>query len=343
MSRNKDIVLCFLFLLGSIAVSSPSFSQITLQNTQIRGFIDALTTVQKDKVSFGFGEQDLFITSEITDRFSFLGECVFKYTPSTPTEFSVSIERVVMKYNIAGNHNLLLGKHHTPLNYWNDTYHHGRVFFPTIYRPLLFDANIIPLHTIGVSLQGHDLGKAKFGYDVMVGNGIGSPDVTDNDKPKSVSLAMHIKPVKNLRLGLSWYHDIISKGAELHDNTIVNWKVKQNLFTPSVAYFGPRAELLAESTFGTNHTDTTGSRHTIAYYVYGGVKINEKWVPYVRFDQLHFQEGEILFHKNNTTSIVAGIPYNISYLAVVKLEFQHQTFEHGADLNRLTAQVAVGF
>jgi len=58
---------------------------------QIRVLLNALTTLQDGKVSFGFGEQDLFITSELNDRLSFLGESVFKYTPSTPTEFSVSM------------------------------------------------------------------------------------------------------------------------------------------------------------------------------------------------------------------------------------------------------------
>src|ERR1700712_3459435 len=77
------------------------------QRTQIRGFIDALTTLQNNKVSFGFGEQDLFITSELNDRLSFLGESVFKYDEHSSTEFSVSIERIVLKYNLKGNHNII--------------------------------------------------------------------------------------------------------------------------------------------------------------------------------------------------------------------------------------------
>jgi hypothetical protein len=326
-------------VLASLCLSITSYSQ----NTQIRGFIDALTTVQNSKTSFGFGEQDLFITSELNDRFSFLGESVFKFAPTSPTNFSVSIERVVIKYNIAGNHNLLIGKHHTPLNYWNDTYHHGRVFFPTIYRPLLFDANIIPLHTVGASLQGHDLGKLKFGYDFMIGNGLGSTDVLDNDKMKSVSLAVHIKPVDQLRIGFSYYNDVISKGATVHDGQITNWKINQHLYTGSIAYFGDKFELLAEGTLGTNHTDTTGTKQTLASYLYTGYKIKEKWVPYVRVDQLHFQEGEIFYHSNNTTSIIGGLRYNINYLTVIKVEYQHQHFKVGGNVNKFTAQVAIGF
>ncbi|MCW3118756.1 MAG: hypothetical protein JWM28_2838 [Chitinophagaceae bacterium] len=333
---RKVYFILLLFLTGFC------FSSSFAQTTQIRGFIDGLVSYQKGKASFGFGEQDLFITSELHDRISFLGESVFKYTPSSPTEFSVSIERVVIKYNLAGNHNLLIGKHHTPLNYWNDTYHHGRVFFPTIERPLLFAANIIPLHTTGASVQGHDLGKLKFGYDFMVGNGLGSGEVSDNDKNKSVTAAIHIKPVDKLRLGISYYHDVISKGADVHGK-IIDWRVDQTLLSGSVAYFGKKFELLAEGTLGINKTDTTGSRQTLASYLYTGYRITEKVTPYIRLDNLNFQEGEIYFNKDNTTSIVAGIRYSLNYLAVVKLEYQHQHSAVQGNIDKVTAQFAIGF
>jgi len=312
------------------------------QDTQIKGFIGVLATYDKNKVSFGFDEQDLFITSVINDRVSFLGESVFKYTPSTPTEFSVSIERVIIKYNIHGNHNLILGKVHTPLNYWNDSYHHGRVFYPTIDRPLLFAANIIPLHTVGIGVQGFDLGKTRFGYDLFVGNGLGSSEILDNDKNKSVTVAIHIKPAERLRLGISWYYDVIAKGASVHDRTI-NWKVKQHLFSASISRFGKKFEILAESTAGINHTDTTGSRTTFASYIYTGYKVTNKIIPYLRFDNIDYQRGEIYYDKSNTTSIVAGIRYEINYLAVVKLEYQYQHSEFSDDINKVTAQFAIGF
>jgi len=305
--------------------------------------MDLSTSLEDNKVSFGFGEQDLFITSELSDRFSFLGESVFKFTPSTPTTFSVSIERVIVKYNFSGNHNLLIGKHHTPINYWNDTYHHGRVFFPTIDRPLMFEYDIIPLHTTGVSLQGQNLGEVKFGYDLMIGNGLGSQDVLDNNKRKSITAAVHIKPAEGLRIGFSWYNDVMSAGSKTHGGKLINWDVTQNLYSPSIAYFGNKVEVLAESTIAINHTDTTGTKQTFTGYLYAGYKIKERLVPYIRLDRLHFQEGEILFDKNNTTSIVGGIRYNINYLTVVKLEYQYEQTELEGDTNKLTFQIAIGF
>jgi hypothetical protein len=63
----------------------------------------------------------------------------------------------------------------------------------------------------------------------------------------------------------------------------------------------------------------------------------------VRFDRLHFQEGEILFDKNNTTSIIGGIRYEFSYLIVAKLEYQNLHSDAKTDVNKLTFQLAVGF
>src|ERR1043166_1419295 len=93
ISATVFLILCLLCTKNSSA-----------QKTVIRGFADVTSTLQDNKLGFGLGEQDLFITSELTDRISFLGESVFKYSVSSATSFNVSIERIVIKYNFYGNH-----------------------------------------------------------------------------------------------------------------------------------------------------------------------------------------------------------------------------------------------
>lgn len=327
---------CFTFFIASV-----SFGQYLSQSTQIRGFVDVTGGYNK-KTSFGFGEQDLFITSAVTDRISFLGETVFKYDSTENTEFAISVERVIITYNLKDNHNLVMGKVHTPLNYWNDTYHHGRVLFPTIDRPLLFSSRIIPLHTTGVGLEGREIGRLKFGYNLFVGNGLGSSEVSDNDKDKSVTAAFHIKPAERLRLGLSYYYDAIADSADVH-GMVMEHAVKQHLVSASVARFGKKFEFLSEATMGMNHTDSTGTKNTFAGYAYAGYKIKEKYVPYLRYDNIKYQDGEMYYMKNDMQSFVAGIRYEISYLAVVKLEYQHIDYEMGDNVDKLTVQFAIGF
>lgn len=335
-----------------------SIQRSAAQRTQIRGFVDAYTYYQNGRVNFGLGEQDLFITSEINERLSFLGETVFKYSFDSPTNFDLSIERIILKYNYAGNHSVLIGKHHTPVNYWNDTYHHGRVFFPTIDRPLLFSQGIIPLHTTGVSLQGQNLGQLRFGYDVMVGNGLGAGDIADNNVFKSLTIAVHIKPKDGLRIGASIYHDVISKGSITHNHsggisTRALTKINQNLMTASIAYndsiFSKKYELLVESTMAVNKSDSLGVQNTMASYAYAGIRLTDKIIPYVRIDNIHYRNKEVYFSNNNVQSFVGGLRYELNYLAVLKLEYQHtneyqytQTLT-SEDSDKIIFQIAVGF
>ena len=336
-----------LFTLLIVGLTLCSVHQSFAQRTQIRGFVDALTYYQAGKLNFGLGEQDLFITSELNERLSFLGETVFKYSADSPTLFDISIERIIMKYNYAGNHSVLIGKHHTPVNYWNDTYHHGRVFFPTIERPLVFSEGIIPLHTTGISLQGQNLGNIRFGYDLMLGNGLGSSDLADNDRFKSITAAVHIKPADGLRLGASFYHDVISGGSVVHNHAgtspTITSQVNQNLVTGSVAYFSKKYELLVESTMAMNKSDSLGMQNTIATYAYAGLKVTEKFVPYIRYDNIQYKNKEVFFSNNNAQSFIGGLRYEINYLAVLKLEYQYTKRQLSTDTDKLTLQLAIGF
>lgn len=326
-----SFLICFLFTFQLIA-----------QRTQIKGFVAVDTYLEDGKVSFGLGEQDLFITSELNDNFSFLGETVFKYSPNSPTKFNVSVERIIINYNYLGNHNVLIGKHHTPINYWNDTYHHGRVFFPTIGRPLLFDANIIPIHTTGLEFMGLNLGKLKFGYNFLIGNGIGSSDVTDNDKYKSITAAVHIKPKDKMQVGLSFYSDVLSEGTVEH-GLIIPEKINQQLYTGTVAHFGSKFEFLAEGTFAANRAESTGIVNSFSSYLYSGVRLNEKLVPYIRLDYLDFQDEEIYFDNEDTFSFLAGLRYEINFLIVVKMEYQHVEKDAAGNRDIFNTQIAIGF
>ena len=86
------------------------------------------------------------------------------------------MERARLKYEFREWLSVIVGKMHTPVNYWNDVYHHGRLFFPTIDRPRSFGTHV-PIHTLGLRLQGQNIGKLRFGYDLVIGNGMSSNDV----------------------------------------------------------------------------------------------------------------------------------------------------------------------
>ena len=340
MKSNKIATAIMLIFLFSGNMSSA-------QDTKIMGFVDVLSFYKDDKLNFAFGEQDLFITSELNDKISFLGETVFKFDASSGTNFSLSVERVIIRYNIKGNHYLLLGKHHTPINYWNDSYHHGRVFFPNIYRPLLFQDFMIPVHTTGISIQGLNLTKLNFGYDIMIGNGIGSGDLSDNDDNKSITAAVHIKPFDGFRAGGSFYYDKVSAGVEGHHGSHTTGDdipaFTQMIYSGSLSYFKNNFELLSEASFVNNEFDSLGTFTSFGSYVHAGYRVTPKLIPYVRYDVVDYDGKDKWFGGNSRQSFIAGARYEFSYLAVLKGEFQQTMPEIGDNSNMVTLQFAIGF
>jgi hypothetical protein len=336
MPLKTAVFLKLLFVFLSMLFSR----QAGAQNTQIRGFADVNAGVGSNGLSYSLGEQDLFITSSISDRLSFLGETIFKYSPTSSTKFSASVERIIFNYSLYGNHSLIAGKIHSPINYWNDVYHHGRVFFPTIDRPLLFDSTVIPLHSLGTGFQGRDLGSLKFGYNLFLANGLGSGEILDNNRYKSLTAALWFKPLKNMRIGLSWYHDVISSNSMVHSMRYA-MKTTQDLLTFSVANFGKNWEFLLESTSGFDR-DSAGTSQTMASYAYLGYRIKDKIIPYGRYDYLQYHGGNHMARKD-VDKLVLGLRYQLNYLAVVKLEFQAvRRMGEKAD-QKVLAQIAVGF
>lgn len=331
-----------------LAVLFFSANVVFAQQTIIKGFVavDAQYDGTFEKYYFNLGEQDLFITSELSDKISFLGESVFKFDNASTSKFSIGIERIVIKYNYWRNHNFLIGKHHTPINYWNDTYHHGRVFFPTVFRPEIFNSEIIPLHTLGPSLQGSNLTKIKLGYDILVGNGIGAHDgLPDINKAKSITAAIHAKPIDGMRIGFSYYYDEISpktkKGGDTSKTTSF---VYQTLYSGSIAYFKNAFEFLAEATYAYNkaqYNDTT--KITMGYYVYAGYRW-KKLVSYVRYDQIDYTDRDPYYGGANITVFTGGLRYEINYLAVVKLEYQYKEWSGLSKTQEfVNFQFAIGF
>ncbi len=349
--KKKSLIMKAVCIVAMFCwTSSKCICQIT-QSLIMRGYASITATYQNDTSNFGLGEQVLFFTSQISDRTTILAESVFKFSPGSPTSYNVSIERIILKSNIFGNHNLLIGKQHTPVSYWNYTYHHGVVFSPTIDRPLFFAAEIIPLHTTGIGLQAANLTQYKIGYDFLVGNGIGASEVKDNDKRKSITAAFRLHPIptgigKELTLGMCYYNDVIARGAKMHDGSINHYKTNQQIGTASFSYFGSHFEGIAEGIAEYNHTDTMGTQKTTAGYLYAGIRFSDtsKLVPYLKADYIHYEKGEI-FHMDgsNVFSLIAGIRYEINYLSVLKLEFQHSNNDLTGAANKVALQWSVGF
>lgn len=297
--RGVALATVAMCLLGAL-------QQADAQTTfQMFGHLEAVAEQDGDENYSGFaiGEHDFFVTSELTDRISFLSEMVIN-PQGGAGGFSASIERVRLAFNYTGNHYFIVGKMHTPVNYWNDRFHHGRYLFPTIDRPQSF-SHIIPIHTLGFRLQGQNLGDLRFGYDVVVGNGLSSNDKGDDGWQKSITTACHIKPWEGSRIGASYYRDVIfdntvsSHGGHggAHSHGVYDGDVNVNLLAVSAGYANTTWEMLYEYSISMqSYPDSAGAANSSTYatYLYVGRRLsNQNDVLYGLVDWMEIPEEDL--------------------------------------------------
>ena len=334
--KNKLLLLLPL----SFMIAGDLFGQ---SNFQVNGFghIEYELYYKPDneqyESSFKLGEHDLFVSGRLNKKLSFLSEVVVRPDSKTSTGFGVSIERAFMKYNYKGEHSLIVGKVHTPLNYWNDVYHHGRIFFPTIDRPLNFDY-FMPIHVLGVRASGQNLGRLSFGYDLQIGNSMESTDFGSDNILFSYLASAHIKPVEGMRLMAGYYYDYLPNnhhgphahsGANHNDN--YHDALATNQFCASVAYFGSRWEFLNEAALVINRTDSLGQANNFSNYTYLGYKIKDKYVPFVMLDYLHIAPNDL--HVNPQSGMKFSLGFRWEFDPKCNLKIQLEKYGKAPDVH----------
>ncbi len=346
-----------------ILVALLCFSALRAQrpNTQFNGFGHVEYSMDyTDHLDsyFILGEHDFFVTSRLTDKISFLGEYVIRFNSGSNTTFLPSIERSFVKFNYKNNHNLIVGKIHTPINYWNDVYHHGRLFFPTIDRPTSF-SYLVPLHTLGLQFQGQNLGKLKFGYDVVIGNGIASSDVFNDNVDLAYTVAFHIKPKEGMRLGASYYRDFLDNNTSGvhsgHAGAKPNYSGPRykgplhfSLYSLSLANFTDTWEFLNEFNFNQTRTDSLGTANNLSNFLYAGYRIKEKHIPFVKMDYMDIAMNDLYNHPFRVNKVALGYRHEFSPFVNIKAQLEFYRYsKHNTSLpTKLTAlevQLAYGF
>src|SRR6202007_814458 len=147
---------------------------------RIRGFSDVNlrgSTLKGDPTSttaFSLGQVNLFVTSDVSDKFKFLSEVVFE--AGRDNVLVVDIERMLLTYNFNDYLNVSVGRYHTAIGYYNTAYHHSTWFQTATGRPFLFNfedqGGILPIHNVGASITGKvPSGTLGLHYVAEVANG----------------------------------------------------------------------------------------------------------------------------------------------------------------------------
>ena len=306
--------------------------------------------------SFQAGEFDLFITSKLSERLSFLAEVVLG--PDDTNEFGVDIERYQLTYRVNRYFSASAGRFHTSIGYYNTAYHHGNWLSTAEGRPIMYlfedSGGVLPVHMVGLTLSGEVPNMEKLGLNWIaeIGNGLSSnPIGTESVQNfysdrnyKATNLAFFIKPqpLPGWQIGGSWYHDGINPSQAQSPLSIP--EIRQNIESAYVVYFSSNWEFMTEGVLLSNHVMGTSEpfRSPMAYTqiarAFGIYK------PYFRYQYVRDNVNDpINLLKGTYYGPSAGIRIDFATYAAFKLQFNHLYQSGQLAGNGLNAQIAFAF
>src|SRR4029077_14354761 len=295
---------------------------------QLRGFgdVDFSATDQKGTTSgFNLGQLDLHLASALSHKVTYFGEITFN---AHPTDYTVEVERSIIRYDYNDYFKLSFGRYHTPIGYWNTAFHHGAWLQTTISRPdmIQIGGTFIPVHFVGFLTEGNiPSGGAGLSYNVGVGNGRGSMisrpgDAGDNNNNRAWVANIYSRPRRfyGLQMGASIYRDKINfMGRDFREwitGAHLVWTKETPEFLAEVVNVNHRQEL------------TDIATNSQAFYVQVGYRLPwfERTVkPYYRFEYTHTPLSEEVFTNQDLVGSIIGARYDISNYAAFKAEYRY--------------------
>lgn len=315
----------------------------------IRGFtdIDFAQTDHDEAVPNGFsiGQFVLHLSSSLGHKVSFFGETSFTARSNT---YTVEVERVILRYDYNDHFKISVGRYHTPINYWNTTYHHGLWLQTTIDRPDMIKGGgtFQPVHFVGLLAEGlltsPTLG---LGYNAGVGNGRGeiisrAGDAGDANTNRAWVGKLYSRPAAlyGLELGTAVYHDLVPVADTPGSPELIA--------SAYVALTRETPEVIAEFSHVRHHDQTSNlDYNSHAFYVQVASRLPNapKWKPYARFERLKGDADDPVFGALDSTISTAGVRYELTDLAALKGEYRHTKRIGEPYVNGVYAQVAFTF
>ncbi len=330
---------------------------------RIRGFGDINfhgDNQKGDNTAFTLGQLNLFVTSDISDKFKFLGEIVFEGGPDNiygrtrgPNNvFGVDVERMVLQYSRNDYFNLAVGRYHTAIGYYNTAYHHSTWFQTATGRPFLFQfedrGGILPIHSVGVSASGEiPSGWMGLHYVAEVGNGRASrspfddepvQNVVDDQNRKAFNLALFARPesVRGLQTGFSIYRDVLAPNGQS--------RVGETILAAHAVYIRSNFEWLNEGMVirhapeGLAHVFNTPGFYT---------QISRRWGayrPYFRYQYVNASDHEPIFPDvGRRQGPSLGIRFDASESVALKLQYDYTSIRNQQAISALAMQVGFTF
>jgi hypothetical protein len=311
--------------------------EVHYPSLQIRGFgdVDFSATDQKGTNSgFNLGQLDLHLASALSQKISYFGEITFN---AHPTDYTVEVERSIIRYDYNDYFKLSFGRYHTPIGYWNTAFHHGAWLQTTIDRPLLikFGGTFTPNHFVGLLAEGSiPSGGLGLSYNIGVGNGRGEvisrpgdAGAVNNNRAWVAKLYARPPKLYGLELGGSFYQDKIAFPS------LTNQNFREWIASAYLVWTKGSPEFLSEFE-NVHHRNilTNQVANNDAFYVQFAYRL--PWLerslkPYYRFEYMHMPLSEQVFTHQDQVESILGLRYDISSYATFKSEYRYTKSQPG--------------
>ena len=330
---------------------------------RMRGFGDITLhgdSQRHDTTAFSLGQLNLFITSDISEKFKFLSEIVFEGGPDNifgetrgeNNSFGVDVERLVLQYSRSDYFKLAVGRYHTAIGYYNTAYHHSTWFQTTTGRPFLFQfedrGGILPVHTVGASASGLiPSGHLGLHYVAEVGNGRASrspiteepvQNVVDDHNHKAFNLALFVRPdaVRGLQVGFSAYRGLLVP-ANLP-------RIGETILAAHAVLVRSKFEWLNEALV-VRHAPNGIPRvfNTPGFYTQVSKQFGS-YRPYFRYQYVNASRTEPIFPDVGLRQGPSvGLRYDASETVALKLQYDYTALRGQPAVNALALQVGFTF
>jgi len=305
------------------------------------------------KTSFRAGEFDLFITSQLAEKLSFLTELVFSSGPNNV--FGVDIERFQLTYRNNKYFEISAGRFHTSIGYYNTAFHHGTWFSTATGRPFMFffedSGGPLPIHELGVTATGAvpNTGKMNLHWIAEVGNGSsevgnalygdGVENFASDRNHKDVNVAAYIRPewVEGLQIGASFLTGDLIASAE-------SVKVNQTIASAYAVLIDSKWEFLNEFVWQ-HHQVTVGGQtfNSPMGYTQLAYRIG-KARPYFRWQEVNIPTNDpVTAFTGRYEGPSGGVRYDAFTYACFKLQYNRVYFRNATAQNGVELQLAFTF
>jgi hypothetical protein len=305
------------------------------------------------KTSFRAGEFDLFITSQLAEKLSFLTELVFSSSPDNT--FGTDLERFQLTYRQNKYFEISAGRYHTSIGYYNTAFHHGTWFSTATGRPFVFafedSGGPLPIHELGVTATGAvpNTGKFNLHWIAEVGNGsseVGSPlygdgaeNFASDRNHKDVNVAFYIRPewVEGLQIGASFLAgDLVTSSGMV--------KVNQTITSVYAVLIDSKWEFLNEFVL-LHHQVSVGGQTFSSPMGYTQLAYRiRKARPYVRWQEVNISSADpVTTFTGRYEGPSGGVRYDAFTYAALKFQYNRVYFRSAPAQNGVELQLAFTF